>query len=583
MKATDYCNMDCRYCYVPAKQRNSRKHIPLTCLPSMFRKMFDWQQSYESTGKFEICWSGGEVLTLPLKWWREMIQIQLSTYDSGNYTFQLVNSMQTNLTLLTDEMFEFVQKHRIGIGTSIDGPKRCMDKTRVLKNGQSAFDIIFDRLRHLKDKYKTIPGAIVVLAKSNVKYIEEIWNFFKDLEMSFQINTYHYAPSSVSRHKSNQITIQEYLDSMRHLFDIWSKGQDSVSINVSNFTRITNYLLYGKITVCHNRPTCADSFYMVRWNGDVYPCNEFSGADFEQEYCYGNLIRQDWREIRDHPTRQVLLERAQRIQDSDFPNNKCKGCRYWSGCHGGCFHCVLKNQYYNNLDCSPQTVASLHDPVHCAAKYGLYKYIENQLRSKSKKNLLPVLLYPDRVTPNRKMRKRTFYNYHRQLWKLSLIDPDTVQEQFKPWHYKLLGYCLKDAKNILHVCCGSGLFIKFIKETKRQVNVLGIDYRFDGNMDIENKDVAKCDGIIEWEGWQSKKQWDAIGVPIQYIHVEDIAKLLSLCKDKLRPNGIILVYSTTYYLHSQKLSDITEYKSIKDYNPKPISINCGGISYAMLS
>ena len=583
MKVTDYCNMCCTYCYVPAEQRMNKEYMSLDYFPSVFRKMFDWQQSEQSSGTLTMCWSGGEVLSLPCDWWKEMIKIQNSTYESGDYTFKRNNCIQTNMTLLTDKLFEFFQEHKISIGISFDGPQKCMDKTRILKNGQSAFDIILDKLKHLKEKYKITPGAIVVLSKCNVGYIEDVWKFFNDLKMGFQVNSYHYAPSSTSSHVSNQITSQEYLSAMCHLFNLWSECPSSQSNNITDFKRIIDFLLYGKTGVCQDTPSCATSFYMVRWNGDVYPCNEFSGAIFEQDYCYGNLIKQDWREIRDHPTRQILMERAQKILDSTAMDNKCKNCRYWKGCHGGCFHCALKNQYYNNGDYSPKMVASLYDPEHCAIKYGLYRYIENKLKIDSEKHFLPILLYPDRVSVSKKRQRKTFYNYHKQLWKAAHMDSQICIEKLSSLQQNLLKAQLRGKKNILHICCGSTSLIDNILQENPQNNVLGVDYRFYNGELLNNKNIVKCNDIINWDGWQSKQFWDAILIPVQFIFSEDVTQLLLCCNGNLQDNGVILLYSTINFLKQQGLFDVASCEGVRKYQPNVCSINCDGISVVVLN
>lgn len=579
MKATDYCNLGCKYCYVPQDQRNISQSLSLDTLPILFRKMFDWQQNEESRGDIEMCWSGGEVLTLPLNWWEEMFATQKTVYESGNYTFKIKNSIQTNLTLLDEHRFEFLNKHKVGIGTSIDGPKEIMDRTRIFKDGRSAFDVIINRINRLKEKYNFTPGAIVVLSKANATDIDKIFHFFNEIKVGFQINTYHYAPSSSDKHTLHELTTDEYLNTMCHLFDLWSERSDSVEI--SNFKRIMDFLLYGKRAVCKMDPACAVRFYMVRWNGDVYPCNEFSGADFEKKYCYGNLIKQDWHEIRDHPTRKILLERDKAIQEFKHKSNKCLNCRYWKACHGGCFHCTLKYQYCNNEDIQPMTVASHRDVENCEKTYGLYKYIEDKLRIYSKKHLLPVLLYPDRVTNNKEERRQSFYNYQEQTFRLSSIDPKMQADQLQPVHYRLLGMCLKDYRKILYICCDSEESIKkHIQNNETKTYFQTIDYRNNGFM---NTQFNGGDNITKWNVWSSGKRWDVIVIPIQYIHPDDVLKLLYLCENNLELGGKVIVCSTSHFLHKQKFLDVSEYYGIKEYDPKATAINCRDMSYAILS
>src|SRR4051794_30680838 len=112
-KATDYCNMDCTYCYVSQEQRKDKRCFPVEHMPLIFERMFDWQQHYGSADQLHFNWSGGEVLTLPIDWWRGVFDIQKEVYARGRYTFRIENGVQTNLTLMTDEYFEFLQEHKV--------------------------------------------------------------------------------------------------------------------------------------------------------------------------------------------------------------------------------------------------------------------------------------------------------------------------------------------------------------------------------------------------------------------------------------------------------------------------------------
>ncbi len=582
MKATDYCNMGCRYCYVPSEQRRTKEQLPLETLPVIFRNMFEWQQSEESCGDLEMCWSGGEVLTLPPEWWEGMLSIQRKIHASGRYTFKLTNSMQTNLTLLDDQRFESLARHDVRIGTSLDGPKAVTDKTRLFKDGSSAFDVILGRMQHLRAKYQFVPGVIVVLSKANVGRLPEVFHFFNEMKMGFQINTYHYTPSSSARHPAHILSAKEYLAAMCELFDLWSERPDAVDVH--NFRRVTEFLLYGKRDVCKMGPACANRFYMVRWNGDVYPCNEFAGAEFEKEFCYGNLLRQDWHAVRDHPTRQLLIHRPRLIRESPRRGNRCRHCRYWEGCHGGCLHSTLKGQYRRGVDCSAATVGSRSDTEECEKTYGLFAHAEKRMREKARQYHVPVWLYPDRVTPDKKKRRRMFYDYQQQLWQMWQIDPAQQPTELPPLPTRLLAACVRDARSVLHVCCGSGGLLRAVRHQKGPgVEVLGLDYRRPPAAPEADETIFAGEDLLQWEQWRSGPRWDVIFVAAEYVHSDDMEGLLSCCEPTLRPGGRIIVYATEAYLHQGKFLNIVSVPGVATFDPGAVAVTCGGLTYTVLS
>jgi len=581
MKITDFCNMGCTYCYVPEERRDNKKILSLDELPSLYKKIFEWQQSTGSGKGLHFNWAGGEVLTVPLDWWREAMRIQRDCYREGGYSFGVSNGIQTNMTLMNDEYIKFILENKIDIGISMDGPKKCMDKTRVFADGRSAFSVIEKNLKRLIEVYGYKPGVIVVLTKHNINHLEEIFYFFKKLGITFQVNSYHYAPSSVDKDSSNTITAKEYLKAMCQLFDLWSRRTDST--NIANFERMTKFLLHGRAQLCCHKPTCADQFYMIRSNGDVYPCNEFEGTEFEHEYCYGNLFKQDWREIRDHPTRQLLLKRALKIKQAD----ECKGCRFWKGCYGGCFHSGLKNQYRNSLDYSPEKVASMKDTGHCQITYGLYEYIEKRLEEESKKNLLPVLLYTKRDADQEVERKEAFYEFHRQSWEASRIDPMIKYFKLRPAQLKLLTAQLSGKKDILHVCSGDGSLLNYAEtQNGKAVKMLGLDYRSQNDeMNIKfskNRKNVVCENVMKWQGWRGDSQWDAIVIASHLIHSDDLGQLLLLCRSHLKNDGVIILYSPDFVLREQEIVDMSLCQDIKEFDPNVIPISCAGITIAVL-
>jgi uncharacterized protein len=61
--------------------------------------------------------------------------------------------------------------------------------------------------------------------------------------------------------------------------------------------------------------------------GDVYQCGQYA----DQNVSYGNIFQNKIEEIFLHPERGNLRQRAEKLQ-----SGKCKDCRFWFYCQGGC-------------------------------------------------------------------------------------------------------------------------------------------------------------------------------------------------------------------------------------------------------
>ena len=63
---------------------------------------------------------------------------------------QVLNTLQTNGTLLDDEWGAFLAEHHFLVGISIDGPREIHDAYRVDKGGKPTFDRVMRGLDVLR-------------------------------------------------------------------------------------------------------------------------------------------------------------------------------------------------------------------------------------------------------------------------------------------------------------------------------------------------------------------------------------------------------------------------------------------------
>jgi uncharacterized protein len=84
-----------------------------------------------------------------------------------------------------------------------------------------------------------------------------------------------------------------------------------------------------------------DSYAVVEYNGDVYPCDFF----VEREWKLGNILEDSWLDIARRQTRhQFAAKKA-------LPRAACEVCEYRRLCHGGCPHLRRgRNGIFQDLD-----------------------------------------------------------------------------------------------------------------------------------------------------------------------------------------------------------------------------------------
>jgi len=127
MQPTTLCNLDCSYCYLPLRRR---KHtMSRDVADAVARSIEPWT----ARGPVEICWHGGEPLTLGIE--------RLGALMDAFAGLAVAHGIQTNATLITDEWCQFFLDRDAHIGVSIDGPAHD-NRRRVDRAGTAAFDRI---------------------------------------------------------------------------------------------------------------------------------------------------------------------------------------------------------------------------------------------------------------------------------------------------------------------------------------------------------------------------------------------------------------------------------------------------------
>jgi uncharacterized protein len=308
-----------------------------------------------SSDNVSFVWHGGECLLMGLEFFERAYELERKYVG----TKKVRNTIQTNGTLINKELLEFIaEKKDFYLGFSLDGPAQISDKTRVFPNKKGAFEEIFNGIKMVRD-FRTFVGggAIVVVNKKNIDYLDEIYDFFNKERINIRLN--HIIDSSDPEHG---ISALQYGSAMIHLFDRWI--DDSSSINIDPFDQFMGNLMSGSPTCCSYVTSCRNHFISIGPQGDIYPCARFDGL---KEYRLGNINGESLREALNSSIHEKL---KQRTVDS---LKICKSCDYLKICNGGCMHNALLGG--NVLGKDP----------FCAGYKILYRHIETKLHKELEK------------------------------------------------------------------------------------------------------------------------------------------------------------------------------------------------------
>lgn len=317
VKPTNDCNLACKYCYV--EDCAEKGYMDVDTLANTINKIVEFRQ-----GDVHFLWHGGEPLLAGIQFYRKVEEIQQQT----GHRETISNSIQTNGTLVTDELLDFIVETRdYKLGFSLDGPKEVNDLARLRKDGTGAFEDIFEGIERTRHRYPPgCGGAIFVANGLNITYLRQVFEFFNRIRCSFKINAI-----IDPVHPEFGMSPVAYGKAMMDLFDRWFYDDDAV--DVEPFSQIVANLMAGCAIGCNFIESCRDGFISIGPQGDIYPCGRFDGMP---EFWMGNINDEDGlrKALDSEPQRAMRLRTPDRVPG-------CNECEFVNICYSGCPHNAL--------------------------------------------------------------------------------------------------------------------------------------------------------------------------------------------------------------------------------------------------
>ena len=170
------CNLDCEYCFFLSKE--------MLYPGSRFRMAADLQETYirqlleahARVPEVVVAWQGGEPTMMGLDFFRRAIELERQYARPGQ---RILNTIQTNGTLLDDEWGEFLKANGFLAGISIDGPRQMHDAYRVDKGGKPTFGRVMRGLDVLK-RHGVDWNVLTTIHAVNGGHGREVYTFLRD-------------------------------------------------------------------------------------------------------------------------------------------------------------------------------------------------------------------------------------------------------------------------------------------------------------------------------------------------------------------------------------------------------------------
>ena len=317
--ASAVCNLDCAYCFYLDRNADPYSALPARRMTDETLERLVETYLFYSYPQSTFAFQGGEPTLAGPAFFEKLIRLQ---QEHGRPGQSVANAMQTNGILLDDRWCELFKQYKWLVGISIDGPEPVHDLYRFNKQGAGTWRKVMHGIEVMK-KHGVEFNALCVLSQANVGKAAELYKFFRSLHIDY----IQYIPLSevdgLGQPMPFTITPQQYGRFLCETFDLW--WPDRRKVRIRYFDNIAEALAGQKPGACTLHTTC-DSYVVVEFNGDVYPCDFF----VEKDWKLGNIEVDSWSEI---ARRQ---RRYQFAAKKTIAHPECQVCEYNAICHGGC-------------------------------------------------------------------------------------------------------------------------------------------------------------------------------------------------------------------------------------------------------
>jgi uncharacterized protein len=325
---TSGCNLACTYCFASASPAALANKASAELSELFIDRIAQYRVQTQTTARFVIEFTGGEPLAnFPAI--RHAIEYANHTYgDLLNAEFCL----QTNGTLLSERVLDWLIANRVSIGISCDGVASIQNTQRPFATGKPSHSIVErNAKRILADFTENSGGVIAVVTQSSVGHLPELTLYFALCGFREVI----LRPMEALGRGEGEHSAPDPSAYVKGLFDAFGSvitpifRETGIAIEERHLGLTFKHLLSPNRPFMCERAPCgaARNICAVDSDGDVYSCNQAAG---DSRLCLGN--------IHDHGFAHALTSDVARRFARRTPDRipACRDCPYRGWCQAPC-------------------------------------------------------------------------------------------------------------------------------------------------------------------------------------------------------------------------------------------------------
>lgn len=318
LSLTEKCNLRCRYCYYTESQSarcaDMSDEVMEAGLRYALEKTIEFKQDV-----LAVTYFGGEPLLRfdairkGTEYLKNLVQSRRSELPCD---FVLKFGVNTNGTLLNDEILEYFDRENFFIYLSLDGPASRHDISRRTVGGKGSFEAIAPFIPAL---VKQNAFVLSVTTHDNVKGLADSVKWLKS-QGFLQVQNMVDFDGHWTIEEMNELAL-EY----RQLAEFWyelKKAKDDFYIQV-----VQDHILYHVLSL--TKKTCSCDILKgtlgIATNGNVFPCSRFITSKPDAPYILGNILDKE-----DHIYDSPVAKEVYHFLETD--KKECEGCGIMRRC-----------------------------------------------------------------------------------------------------------------------------------------------------------------------------------------------------------------------------------------------------------
>lgn len=314
------CNLRCKYCFYHSLSSERSDFSKGMMTVDTAHRVIDSALEFAKGTDVYFTFQGGEPLLSGIDFFVDFVDY-LKKNNTQNSQIHLC--LQTNGTLIDNELACFFRQNNFLIGVSLDGDEQ-INAYRIYPDGSSSFDDVIRGISILKN-HNVAFNVLSVLTKNTAVNFKKAYRFFKENDLRYLQFIPCLRPLKSKYDEALYLSNDDYSSFLRRCFNIYfndyMRGEHISIRSFDNYAALAN----GQNAEQCGMNGCCSTQFVVEGDGSVYPC-DFYCTD---EWYLGNINSSSFDELY-HSEKAVEF-----LKNSFIIKDECKNCSYFYLCRGG--------------------------------------------------------------------------------------------------------------------------------------------------------------------------------------------------------------------------------------------------------